>query len=42
MITKSEYYVNLIFYKLKKYKRKEIYLEREDLNKFIFSLLKEN
>ena len=42
MIPKSEYLVDLIFYKLKKYKLKEIYLEKEDLNKFISSLLKEN
>ena len=42
MSPKSEYLINLIFKKLKNYKNKEIYLEKEDLNKFIFSLLKEN
>ena len=42
MKPKSEYLVDLIFNKLKNYKNKEIYLEKEDLNKFIFSLLKEN
>ena len=42
MDTKSEYLLDLIFNKLKKYKSKEIILEREDLKKFIFSLLKEN
>ncbi len=41
MIPKSEFLVDLIFNKLKNYKNKEIYLEKEDLNKFIFSLLKE-
>ena len=42
MIPKSEFLVDLIFNKLKNYKNKEIYLEKEDLNKFIFSLLKKN
>ncbi len=42
MNTKSEYLVNLIFEKLKKYKAKEIFLEKESLKKFIFSLFKEN
>ena len=37
-----EYQVNLIFKKLKNYKSKEIILEKENLKKFIFSLLKEN
>ena len=40
MTTKSEYLVNLIFKKLKNYKKKEIFLEKENLKKFIFSLLK--
>ena len=40
MNTKSEYLVNLIFEKLKKYKAKEIFLEKENLKKFICSLLK--
>ena len=38
----SEYIVDLIFKKLKTYKAKEIYLEKENLKKFIFSLFKEN
>ena len=37
-----EYLVDLIFKKLKTYKGKEIYLEKENLKKFIFSLFKEN
>ena len=41
MTTKSEYLVDLIFKKLKTYKRKKIFLERENFNKFIYSLLKE-
>ena len=42
MNSKSEYLVDLIFKKLKKYNAKEIYLEKETLKKFIFSLLNEN
>ena len=42
MNTKSEYIVDLIFNKLKKYKNKKIFLEKESLNKFILSLFKEN
>tara|TARA_Y100000991_G_scaffold110236_1_gene83042 strand:- start:510 stop:638 length:129 start_codon:yes stop_codon:yes gene_type:complete len=42
MTPKSEYLVDLIFKKLKNYKAKVISLEKEDLNKFIFSLFKEN
>ena len=42
MNQKSEYLVELIFEKLKKYKARKIYLEKESLNKFIFSLFKEN
>ena len=38
----SERYVDLIFKKLKNYKPKEIFLEKENLKKFIFSLIKEN
>ena len=38
----SEHLVDLIFNKLKTYKRKKISLERENFNKFILSLLKEN
>ena len=42
MIPKSEHLVDLIFNKLKTYKRKKIYLERENFHRFIQSLLKEN
>ena len=42
MTPKSEHLVDLIFKKLKNYKNKKIFLEKENLNKFIFSLLKEN
>ena len=42
MIPKSEQLVDLIFKKLKTYKNKKIFLEKESLNKFIFSLFKEN
>ena len=42
MTTKSEHLVDLIFNKLKDYKKKKLFLERENLNKFILSLLKEN
>ncbi len=41
MNTKYEYIVDNIFKKLKNYKAKEIFLEKENLKKFIFSLLKE-
>ena len=42
MIPKSEHLVDLIFKKLKTYKNKKIFLEKESLNKFILFLLKEN
>ena len=42
MTQKSEHIVDLIFNKLKTYKRKKIFLEKESLNKFILSLLKDN
>jgi len=42
MNQKSEYLVDLIFKKLKKYNNKKIFLEKENLDKFIFSLFKEN
>ncbi len=42
MTTKSEYLINLIFKKLKNYKSKEIFLEKENLEEFIFTLFKEN
>ena len=42
MNQKSENLVELIFKKLKTYKNKKIFLEKESLNNFILSLLKEN
>jgi len=42
MTPKSEHLVELIFKKLKSNKKKEIFLEKESLNKFILSLFKEN
>ena len=42
MTSKSEHLVNLIFKKLKTYKNKKIFLEKESLKKYIFSLFKEN
>jgi len=42
MIPKKENLVDLIFNKLKNYKAKEIFLKKENLKKFIYSLLKEN
>jgi hypothetical protein len=42
MSQKLEHLVELIFNKLKTYKNKKIFLEKESLDKFIFSLLKEN
>ena len=42
MAPKLEYLIDLIFKKLKNYKKKEISLEKENLKKFIFSLIKEN
>ena len=42
MTPKSEHLVDLIFKKLKTYKNKKIFLEKESLNKFILSLLMEN
>ena len=42
MTPKSEQLVDLIFKKLKNYKNKKIFLDRENLNKFILSLFKEN
>ena len=41
MTPKSEYLIDLIFKKLKKYKTKEIFLEKENLEKIVFSLLRE-
>jgi len=42
MNPKTENLVDSIFKKLKNYKNKEIFLEKENLNKFILSLFKEN
>ena len=42
MIQKKEHLVDLIFNKLKTYKNKKIFLEKENLKKFIISLFKEN
>ena len=42
MNQKSDYLVDLIFKKLKNYKKKELFLEKKTLKRFIFSLLKEN
>ncbi len=42
MTQKSEHLVDLIFKKLKTYKNKKIFLEKEILDKFILSILKEN
>ena len=41
MDKKLEYLADLIFKKLKKHKTKEIYLEKESLKKYIYSLYKE-
>ena len=41
MTLKSEYLIDLIFEKLKNHKSKEIFLEKENLEKFVFSLLRE-
>ena len=42
MNQKLELLVDLIFKKLKTYKNKKILLEKENLNKFILTLFKEN
>ena len=42
MNPKSESLVDLIFKKLENHKAKKIFLEKENLKKFIFSLFKEN
>ena len=42
MNSKLEKLVDLIFKKLENYKSKEIFLEKENFNKFIFSLFKED
>ena len=42
MTSKVDHLIELIFKKLKTYKNKKIFLEKENLNKFILSLFKEN
>ena len=42
MAPKLEHLVDLIFKKLKTYKNKKIFLEKESLDKFILSLFQEN
>ena len=42
MTPKSEQLVDLIFKKLKTYKKKKIFLEKESMNKFILSLFKKD
>jgi len=42
MTPKSEHLDDSIFKKLKTYKKKKIFLEKDSLNKFILSLFKEN
>ena len=42
MTSKYEQLVDLIFKKLKNYKNKKIFLEKENLNKFIVYLIKDN
>ena len=42
MTPKSKHLVDLIFDKFKNYKRKKIFLERENFHEFILSLLKED
>ena len=42
MTPKTEHLIDLIFNKLKTYKNKKIFLEKEKFNKFILSLFKEN
>ena len=41
MSPKSEYLIDLIFKKLKKYKAKEIFLEKKNLKEFIISIINE-
>ena len=42
MTPKTDYLIDLIFEKLKNHKTKEIFLEKENLEKFVFSLLRGN
>ena len=39
MTSKSDYLIDLIFEKLKNYKTKKIFLEKKNLEKFVFLLL---
>ena len=41
MTPNSSYLIDLIFKKLKNYKTKKIFLEKENFEKFVFSLFKE-
>jgi len=41
MTHKSEYLIDLIFTKLKNYRHKKVFLEKENLKKFILSLFNE-
>ena len=42
MNPKSEYLIDLIFKKLKNHRTKKIFLEKEILKNYIFSLFEEN
>ena len=42
MNPKSEQLIDLIFKKLKTYKNKKIFLEKESLQNFVLTLFKEN
>ena len=42
MTPNTAHLVDLIFKKLKTYKNKKIFLEKENLNKFISSLFRDN
>ena len=41
MTPKSEFLIDLIFKKLKNHKTKEIFLEKENLEEFVFSLIRD-
>ena len=42
MTPKSKHLFDLIFNKLKTYKKKKIFLEKESLKNFVLTLMKEN
>jgi len=42
MTPKTDYLIDLIFEKLRKHKTKDIFLEKDNLKKFVSSLLREN